>query len=173
MFSQNSDKFWPGLGATDTVYAWVLMAYSLPETASMPLAGIMAVNVPYTITILFTCALYVIGGLFYGRANNVWMVIVGRGLIGGAAAFADVIVNSYIGEMGIRMDEIRRRQGKKPLKYILYVAYSFTMNGTFILAFGMSNNAHYTLYILLCLFVPLASLCCLHGNVKHSQKCIL
>ena len=138
VYQQQSERFWPGLNASETVYAWVLMAYSIPETASMPLAGFMAERVPYTITILFTCALYIAGGLLYGRATGVWMVIVGRGLIGSAAAFADVTVSSYIGEMGTRMDQIRERQGKKPWKYALYVAYSFTMNGTFILAFGMS-----------------------------------
>ena len=125
------------MAESEITYAWVLMAYSIPETASMPIAGIMAEKVPYTIMILFTCILYTVGGLFYGQANKVWMVIVGRSLMGSAAAFADVTTSSYIGEMGTRMDEIRERKGKRPLKYSLYIAYSFTMNWTFIGIFGM------------------------------------
>lgn len=123
------------------------MAYSIPETASMPVAGIMADKVPYTITILFLCAVYAAGGIFYGKAETVWMVIVGRALMGCGAAFADVTASSYIGEMGTRMDEIRERQGKQPLKYALYVAYSFTMNGTFILTFGMYSCYMYSVHI--------------------------
>lgn len=112
------------------------MAYSIPETASMIFAGVTAEKLPYTFSILFTCGLYAVGGVFYGQATSVWMVIVGRGLMGVGAAFADVTASSYIGEMGTRMDEIRERRGKKPRKYALYVAYSFVMNCTFILTFG-------------------------------------
>ena len=114
------------------------MAYSIPETASMIFAGLTAEKIPFTVTILFTCALYVAGGVFYGLATAVWMVVVGRGLMGVGAAFADVTVSSYIGEMGTRMDEIRGRQGKPPRKYTLYIAYSFVMNCTFIVTFGES-----------------------------------
>ena len=133
---QDSEKFWPGLASSETVYAWVLMAYSIPETSSMPFAGIMAEKMPYTVMLLITCALYATGGVFYGQAAGVWMVMVGRAFMGIGAAFADVTVSSYIGEMGTRMDEIRHSRGKKPRKYTLYVAYSFTMNCTFMLTFG-------------------------------------
>ena len=123
------------------------MAYSIPETASMIFAGITAEKIPYTILILFTCALYAVGGVFYGQATGVWMVVVGRGLMGVGAAFADVTASSYIGEMGTRMDEIRKTRGKQPRKYTLYVAYSFVMNCTFILTFGKAYiliSANYT-----------------------------
>ena len=119
------------------------MAYSIPETAAMIFAGITAEKLPYTFSVLFTAALYAVGGVFYGQATSVWMVVVGRGLMGVGAAFADVTTNSYIGEMGTKMDEIRERQGKKPRKYALYVAYSFVMNGTFIMTFGVWIDSVY------------------------------
>ena len=137
VYVQDSGRFWPGLGGSDTLYAWVLTSYSIAETASMPVAGIMAEKIPYTISILFLCALYTAGGILYGLGAEVWMIIAGRALMGSGAAFADVIASSYIGEMGTRMDELREREGKRPMKPALYIAYSFTMNGVFIMTFGM------------------------------------
>ena len=84
--------------------------------------------------------MYAAGGVFYGQASAVWMVIVGRVLMRCGASFADVTASSYIREMGTRMDTIREGQGKRPLKYALSVAYSFTMNSVFILTFGMCDT---------------------------------
>ena len=123
------------------------MAYAIPETASMPFAGILAEKLPYTVMILTTCALNAIGGVFYGLANSVWMLIVGRALMGIGAAFADLTVSSYIGEMGTRMDELRHSRGKKPRKFALYLAYSFTMNSTFIVTFGNTCTISSTQYV--------------------------
>lgn len=97
----------------------------------------MAEKIPYTLTILITLSIYAVSGVLYGMANTVWMVILSRGLMGCGAALACLTEFGYIGEMGTRMDEIRSRQGKRPMKCALYVAYSFTYNITFILAFGM------------------------------------
>ena len=120
------------------------MAYAIPETASMPFAGILAEKMLYTVMILTTCTLYATGGVFYGLTNSVWMVIVGRALMGIGAAFADVTASSYIGEMGTRMDELRHSRGKKPRKFALYLAYSFTMNSTFIVTFGKCHTHTHT-----------------------------
>lgn len=135
--SQSSDKFWPGLGSTESMYAWAIMVYFILQIASSPIAGILTQQLPYTITILLSSAIYAVSGVVYGMANTIWMVIISRALMGCAAAFSDVVTCSYIGEMGTRMDIIREEQGKRPRKYALYIVYAFIMNGSFFLAFGM------------------------------------
>ena len=84
-----------------------------------------------------TLSTYVVSGVLYGLANAVWVVIVSRSLMGCCSAFVEILVLGYIGEMGTHMDEIRERQGKRPKKYILFVAYSFAYNIAFMVAFGM------------------------------------
>ena len=78
-----------------------------------------------------------VSGVLYGQANAVWMVIASRSLMGVCSAFVEILVLGYIGEMGTHMDGIQERQGKRPKKYILYVAYSFAYNIALMLAFGM------------------------------------
>ena len=45
-------------------------------------------------------------------------------------------VHTYIGEIGSIMDDERKERGKKPLKHVLYIAFSFILNGGFVVAFG-------------------------------------
>lgn len=140
-FLQNSETFWPGLGSSETAYAWVLMVYYIFKMTTMPIAGLMARKMPYTLTILLTLSLYGASGVFYGQANTVWMVIVSRGLMGVCSGLSDTTELGYIGEMGTRMDKIREGKGKRPMKNVLFVAYSFTVNGGLIVAFGMLQLA--------------------------------
>ena len=134
---QNSETFWPGLGSSETAYAWVLMAYYMTKMTTMPIAGLMAQKIPYKITFLITLSLYIASGVFYGQANTVWMVIVSRSLMGVCSGLSDTTELGYIGEMGTRMDKIREGKGKRPMKNAIFIAYSFTVNGAAILAFGM------------------------------------
>ena len=72
----------------------------------------------------------------YGLADKIWMVFLGLGARGAGTAFASAIVHTYIGEMGMQMDEIRKAKLKKPRKFILYIAYSFFLNGGFLFSYG-------------------------------------
>ena len=77
-----------------------------------------------------------LGGGVYALAHNVWVAFVGQGLMGASVAFGASTAHTYIGEMGTVMDNIRKKQGKKPRKYLLYIAFSFILNGGFVLPYG-------------------------------------
>ena len=72
----------------------------------------------------------------YALANKIWMVFLGLGARGTGAAFCSAIIHTYIGELGTQMDEIRKKQHKKPRKVFLYIAYSFLLNGGFIISYS-------------------------------------
>ena len=74
----------------------------------------------------------------YALAGSVWMAFVGYGLTGAGVSFSTITIHTYMGEMGDVMDEIRKKQGKKPRKFLLYNIYSFTMSGGFVLPFCKS-----------------------------------
>ena len=130
-------KFWPGLGGSDSDYALVLVAYPLLETISSPFAGIILHWFSFTIAIIAFHIILIIGGIVYGLAGNIWMVFVGFGLFGAGASFGAITVVTYIGEMGTVMDNIRQKQGKKSRKFVLYILYSFVLNGGYLLCYGM------------------------------------
>ena len=67
--------------------------------------------------------------------GSVWMAFVGYGLSGAGGALCTITIHTYMGEMGDVMDEIRKKQGKKPRKFLLYNIYSFTLTGAFIFPF--------------------------------------
>ena len=106
----------------------------------MPLAATMLHLLPFTATIFTFLTLYIAGGVVYALADNVWMVFVGLGLIGAGIAFSAGTVHTYIGEMGTVMDDIRKKQGKKPRKFVLYLAYSFMLNGGVVIPFSKCDN---------------------------------
>ena len=133
---QESSIFWPGLGGTDTDYAWVISAYPIFETALMPIAGLIADRLQYTVLVLLFIFVFFVGGALYAVAENIWIVFLGRGLMGGAASFCAAVVHMYIGEMGTIMDEVREKQGKRPMKFAVYIAYSFILNGGFAVPYG-------------------------------------
>ena len=74
-------------------------------------------------------------------------------------------LHTYIGEMGSVMDQIREKKGKKPLKFTVYVAFSFIMNGGFVVAFGEYVHAtHCFTNIIFYQFV----VCNAAGSFSHS-----
>ena len=133
---QDTSRFWPGLGGTDTDYTWVAAAYFIFEIALFPIVAVLAVRLPYTVLILLFLSLYAIGGALYALAVSVWMALLGRGIMGGATAFCSTVVQIYIGEMGTIMDEVREKQGKRPMKYAVYIAFSFINTGSYFVAHG-------------------------------------
>ena len=72
----------------------------------------------------------------YGLAEKIWIVFLGLSLWGAGIAFGSAIVHTYIGEMGEQMDKIRKEQCKRPRKFILYIAYSFVLNGGHFFSHG-------------------------------------
>ena len=100
------------------------------------MAGFTTERYSYVFSLLTTLFLFVAGGLFYARATEVWMAIVARLIIGLGAGYGAVVVHSYLGEMSTRLDKIREKQEKKPIKHVFYILFLFLMNGAFIFSFG-------------------------------------
>ena len=46
------------------------------------------------------------------------------------------IMHTYIGEMGTKMDNIRKRHHKKHRKFMPYIVYSFIFNGGNLITYG-------------------------------------
>lgn len=133
---QNNSRFWPGLGGTDTDYAWALAATSFFEFAALPFALFLTHRCPFRITLVVGPLISAVGGVIYAVAVNVWMLILGRGICGLSGGLCIPVLHTYIGEMGTVMDDIKKKQGEKPKKFTLYIAHSFIMNGGFVVAFG-------------------------------------
>lgn len=110
------------------------MAGGIGEVAFCPVSGYMAENLPYSISQLVASLLYVVGGTLYALASEGWMVILGRVVIGCGGTFT-VLVHTYIGEMGTKMDRVRRKKGKRSVKFVLYIFLSFILNGGYVLTF--------------------------------------
>ena len=102
----------------------------------------MLVTVPLAYRLPFSCLLFAfvalagVGGGVYALAQSVWVAFLGRGLMGAGVQFGASTIHTYIGEMGTVMDDIRQKQGKRQRKFILYIAYSFVLNGGFVVPFG-------------------------------------
>jgi hypothetical protein len=131
---QDASRFWPGLGGSDTDYAWALVFSPIFELAAMPFTALVLHRFPYTISMLITPLMIGTGGAIYAVAVNKWMVFIAKGLIGIGASGA-ATVHAYLGEMGTVMDDIRQKQGKKPRKFILYIVLSFVLNSGIFLAY--------------------------------------
>ena len=134
---QSSTRFWPGLGESEIIYAWAVTAFSIGEVLGASLAAFLTQCFPYIISPLVASLLYMLGGVLYALAVQGWMVIVGRFLSGFACTILTVLIMSYIGEIGTKVDEVRKKRGKKYLiKDTLYVSYSFLLNIGSLLTYG-------------------------------------
>ena len=112
------------------------MAYSIGETAFSPVAGFTTTRFPYIFSHLGAIVLFIIGGVLYGLTTEIWMAIVARLFFGLAAGVGAVVVHTYLGEMTAIMDKIREKRGKRPMKYVVYISFSFVLNGTFVVSYG-------------------------------------
>ena len=100
------------------------------------MAGFIIDHCPYIFTQVASIALLILGGVVYALATEIWMAIVARLVIGTAVGISSLVMHTYFGEMSTRMDEIRRKQGKRPMKHVLYILFSFVLNGTYIITYG-------------------------------------
>ena len=64
------------------------------------------------------------------------MVILARAIMGGAGLLLSIIMHTYIGEMGTKMDAMRGKNGKVPRKHAVYVAYLFGLSASYVLNIG-------------------------------------
>ena len=101
-----------------------------------PVALLMAQRCPFIITLITGSLILAASGTVYALSMNLWMVILSRGLIGASSGLILPSLHTYLGEMGSAMDDKRGNQGKKPRKYLLYIAYSFVLNCGFLVGFG-------------------------------------
>ena len=113
-----------------------MLAFSIGEVAISPVAGLTTERYSHVFSLFSGLILFIGGGLFYARATEVWMVIVARFVLGVGIGFGAVVVHSYLGEMGSKLDEIRAKQSKKPIKHIFYIIFVFVLNGSFVFSFG-------------------------------------
>jgi MFS family permease len=131
-----STRTWPGLGGSDTDYAWALTFPPLCEFAVFPLALWMTRRVPFTVPLLIGVSLLVVSGTMYALSGDVWVLMISRGVMGMGGGLSIPALHTYMGEMGTVMDQVREKQGKKPRKFAVYIAFSFIMSGGFVIAFG-------------------------------------
>lgn len=134
---QEGGKFWSGLEGSSRDYAWVQMATPLFEAGSVPLAIPLVHRLPFTALMYIAVLTAAVGGAIYALAESILTVFIGRGLMGVASQFSASVIHSYIGEMGTVMDDIRKKQGKKPLKFTFFIVLSFMLNGGLLLPYGM------------------------------------
>ena len=113
------------------------------------MAGFIIDHCPYIFTQVASIALLILGGVVYALATEIWMAIVARLVIGTAVGISSLVMHTYFGEMSTRMDEIRRKQGKRPMKHVLYIIFSFVLNGTYIITYGEFLHI-YTLTLSVC-----------------------
>ena len=129
-------RFWPGLGGSDSDYSWVLTSHPLSEIVASVLYGAFIHNLPVSISIISYTILYVAGGIVYALAEHVWMALVGISLHGAATAFNVLTLLTYMGQTGEVMDDMRKKEGKRPLKFLLYCGVTLIFTGGFIIPFG-------------------------------------
>ena len=144
VFKQDSERYWPGLGGTDTDYAWVQSAQPLFETGAILLTIPLANHFPFSFLFFGFVGLASVGGVMYALAQSVWIALLGRGLMGAGVQLGAATIHTYLGEMGTLMDDIRQKQAKLPRKYILYITFSFTLNGGFMIPYGEISNIQLT-----------------------------
>lgn len=113
-----------------------MLAFAVGEAAISPVAGLTTERYSYIFSLFAALILIISGGLFYARATEVWMVIVARLVLGLGTGYGAVVVHSYLGEMSSKLDEIRAKQSKKPIKHIFYIIFIFVINGSFVFSFG-------------------------------------
>ena len=133
---QGSGRFWGGLGGSDTDYAWALTIPPLCELATVPVALWLTQKSPFTIPLLLGLLFLAASGVIYALALDIWMVLIARGLLGVCGGLCLPALHTYMGEMGSVMDNIREKQGKRPRKFTVYIAFSFILNGGYVVAFG-------------------------------------
>jgi MFS family permease len=136
---EDTGRFWPGLGGSDWEYTWTLTVPPIVEFSVAPFALWMAHRCPFTVTLLIGLLFLAVSGALYALAVNVWMVIVARGLMGASGGLSIPALHTYVGEMGSVMDDVREKQGVKPRKFSVYIAFSFIMNGGFVVAFAFTS----------------------------------
>ena len=110
------------------------MSRYLGAMASLVLFGYMAEKLPYIISLIFGCLLFALGGAIYALSTEGWMLVLGYAMMG-CGVGVTATIHTYIGEMGSKLDDLRRKRKKKPIKYIFYIMYSFFSNGGFFVVF--------------------------------------
>ena len=144
---QDTSRFWPGLGGSDTDYAWVKVSIPIFEVAVIPLTVASLHRLPFSFVLYIFTGLAALGGAMYALANSVWIAFAARGLMGAGVSFGASAIHAYLGEMGTVMDDIREKQGKRPRKFLLYIAFSFTLNGGMVVPTGELRSVCYQYYV--------------------------
>ena len=101
-----------------------------------PVALLMAQRCPFIITFITGSLILAASGTVYALSMDIWMVILSRILLGVSSGLILPSLHTYLGEMGSAMDDQREKQGKKPRKCLVYIAFSFVLNGGVVVAFG-------------------------------------
>ena len=114
------------------------MAFAVGEVIAMLLTGPTADRVPYTLSLCVANILLVAGGILYAVSVNATMVIFARLLLG-CSSGCRVIIHAYIGKEGTQLDQWRVQNGKRPIKYIFYIAVLYIIAGGNTFGYGEFN----------------------------------
>ena len=94
----------------------------------------MAEKLPYTISIILAYLLYALGGTIYALSTEGWMLVLGYTVMG-VGVGGTVAIHTYIGEMGSKLDDIRGKRSKPPIKFFCYIMFSFFATIAFLIAY--------------------------------------
>lgn len=114
------------------------MAFAVGEVIAMLLTGPTADRVPYSLSLCVANILLVAGGILYAVSVNATMVIFARLLLG-CSSGCRVIIHAYIGKEGTQLDQWRVQKGKRPIKYIFYIAVLYIIAGGNTFGYGEFN----------------------------------
>ena len=129
----------PGLGQSETFYAWAVTLYSLGEFVGAMGAGFITKLLPYRLAFLLAIAMCPLGYLLYSlvTAAHAWVVLVARLCIGMNAGLLLVLITTYLGETATRVHKSMPQDGS--LKDKLFVYYSLVSSFSYLIAPGESS----------------------------------
>ena len=87
------------------------------------------------ISLIFGALLYALGSAIYALSTEGWMLLLGMTL-SGCGVGSSATIHTYFGEMSTKLDDIRRKKKKKPIKFIFYIVLSFSVNGGVFISYG-------------------------------------
>lgn len=121
----------PGLGLSETFYAWAVSTFGIGELLFALAFGVAVKYLRVKSVALFGLFCIIVGSAIYGSASAGWMVIVGRFLQGAFFGGQSTLMRIYIGETSNIAIGI---MGEDPLK-------SQIKNTNFLIYFGVGTTA--------------------------------
>lgn len=137
-------QFEAGLGVSEDVYAWTVSANNIGGFLGGISGGILASIVPYWYGFLTSLLFNVVGSLLYGTAQQAWIIILARLLMGMFAGLQRSLIYAYIAMSYQSYVEIKQRAGKElnltkycRVKDILFSLYTISTTAGYFIGAGI------------------------------------